>query len=105
MQGSAIYTTPDMVRKAMSKMKSSGPSGIIMEMMRAAGDSFLNELTTLLNCIAYKGTVPSDWNLSSIINLFKEKVDALSRGNYRVLKLQEKAMKNIEHILSAIILR
>ena len=40
-QGPAIYITPDMVRKAMSKMKrgkSSGPSGIIIEMMRAAGD-------------------------------------------------------------------
>ena len=65
----------------MSKMKcgkSSGPSGIIIEMMRAAG-SFLNELTTLLNRLVYEGTVPSDWNLSFIINLFKGKVDALSR--------------------------
>ena len=106
MQGPAIYITADMVRKAMSKMKSrksSGPSGIIIEMMRAAGDSFLNELTTLLNRIVYEGTVPSDWNLSFIINLFKRKGDALSRGNYRGLKLQEQAMKVMEHILSAII--
>ena len=81
MQGPVIYITADMVRKAMSKMKcgkSSGPSGIIIEMMRAAG-SFLNELTTLLNRIVYEGTVPSDWNLSFIINLFKGKGDALSR--------------------------
>ena len=106
MQGPAIYITADMVRKAMSKMKcgkSSGPSGIIIVMMRAAGDSFLNELTTLLNRIVYEGTVPSDWNLSFIINLFKRKGDALSRGNYRGLKLQEQAMKVMEHILSAII--
>ena len=105
-QGPAIYITPDMVENAMSKMKcgkSSGPSGIIIEMMRAAGDSFLKELTTLLNRIVYEGTVPSDWNLSFIINLFKGKGDALSRGNYHGLKLQEQAMKVMEHILNAII--
>ena len=53
--------------------------------------------------IIYEGTVPSDWNLSFIINLFKGKGDALLRGNYRGLKLQEQAMKIMEHVLNAII--
>ena len=76
---------------------------IIVEMIKAGGDSFLDELTVLINRIIYEGTVPSDWNLSFIINLFKGKGDALLRGNYRGLKLQEQAMKIMEHVLNAII--
>ena len=85
-----------MVSSAISKMKkgkSPGPSGLIIEMINTGGDSFLDELTVLINRIIYEGTVPSDWNLSYIINLFKGKGDALLRGNYRGLKLQEQAMK------------
>ena len=84
-------------------MSSPGPSGLIIEMIKAGGDSFLDELTVLINRIIYEGTVPSDWNLSFIINLFKGKGDALLRGNYRGLKLQEQAMKIMEHVLNAII--
>ena len=61
------------------------------------------ELTVLVNRIVAEGIVPSDWNLSFIINLFKGKGDALLRGNYRGLKLQEQAMKVMEHILNTII--
>ena len=60
-------------------------------------------LTVLANKIVAEGVVPSDWNLSFIINLFKGKGDALLRGNYRGLKLQEQAMKVMEHILNTII--
>ena len=41
--------------------------------------------------------------MSFIVNLFKGKGDALSRGNYRGLKLQEQAMKILEHVLNTII--
>ena len=95
-----------MVSTAISKMKSgkaAGPSGIIIEMIKAAGDKFTEELTVLANKIVAEGVVPSDWNLSFIINLFKGKGDALLRGNYRGLKLQEQAMKVMEHILNTII--
>ena len=105
-QGPAIEITTEMVSTAISKMKSgkaAGPSGIIIEMIKAAGDKFTEELTVLANKIVAEGVVPSDWNLSFIINLFKGKGDALLRGNYRGLKLQEQAMKVMEHILNTII--
>ena len=105
-QGPALYISTDMVRKAISKMKcgkSSGPSGIIIEMIKAAGDPFVDELTVLINNIIYEGVVPTDWHLSFIVNLFKGKGDALIRGNYCGLKLQEQAMKVMEHLLNAII--
>ena len=54
--------------------KAPGPSGIVVEMIRAASDM---------------GTsmIPSDWEQSFIVCLYKGKGDALERGNYRGLNL------------------
>ena len=98
--------TTKMVLTAILKMKCgkfAGPSGIIIEMIKAAGDKNAEELTVLVSRIVVGGIVPSDWNLSFIINLFKGKGDALLRGNYRGLKLKEQAMKVMEHILNTFI--
>ena len=46
--------TPEMVFKGISKMKSgkaAGPSGIIIETIKAAGDGFIVCLTSLFNHI------------------------------------------------------
>ena len=88
-QGPAIEITTEMILTAILKMKcgkAAGPSGIIIEMIKAAGDKNAEELTVLVNRIVAEGIVPSDWNLSIIINLIKGKGDALLRGNYRGLK-------------------
>ena len=42
------------------------------------------------------------WNKASL-SLYKEKGDALDRGNYRGLKLTEQAMKVIERIVYSLI--
>ena len=39
------------------------------------------------------GKVPSDWEQSFIVCLYKRKGDALERGNYLGLKLTEPVMK------------
>ena len=62
-EGPAIKITPEMVSKATSKMKSvkaAGPSGIIIEMIKAAGDGVIVCLTSLFNHIIYIGRVPND---------------------------------------------
>ena len=105
-EGSEIKITSEMVSKAISKMKSgktAGPSCIITEIIKAAGDGVIVCLTSLFNHIIYIGRVPDDWHLSYIINLFKGKGDVLSCGNYRGLKLQEHVMKILEHILNTIL--
>ena len=105
-EGPAIKITPEMVSKAISKMKpgkAAGPPGIIVEMIRAAGGGVIVCLTSLFNHIINRGRVPDYWHLSYIINLFKGKRGALSGGNYRGLKLQEHVMKILEHILNTII--
>ena len=95
-EGPAIKIKPEMVSKAISKMKSgkaAGPSGIIIEMIKAAGDRAIVYLASLFNHIICIDRVPDDWHLSYIISLFQGKGDALSCGNYRGLKLQEHVMK------------
>ena len=95
-----------MVDKALTTMKAGkavGPSGIVIEMIKAAGEKMVDSLVTLFNTIIKDGVVPKDWNMSYIVNLFKGKGDALLRGNYRGLKLQEQIMKVLEHILNVII--
>ena len=87
-----------MVKKAISQMKADkapGPSGIVVEMISAAGDMGASMIRDLAVAIIRDGKVPSDWEQSFIVCLHKGKGDALERGNYRGLKLIEKVMKRI----------
>ena len=75
-----------MVVKAITKMKTgkvAGPSGIVAEMLKASGDTGARLVTDLANDMVRNGVIPSDWEDSFIINIYKGKGDALERGNYR----------------------
>ena len=108
-KGLPIPITTDMVKKAISQMKAGkapGPSGIVEEMIRAAGDMAAPMIRDLTAAIICDGKVPSDWEQSSIVCLYKGKWDALERGNYRGLKLTEQAeqvMKVLERIVDGLI--
>ena len=57
-----IPITIDMVKKAISQMKAgkaSGPSGILVEMIRAAGDMGASMIRDLAAAIIHDGKVPS----------------------------------------------
>ena len=88
-----------MVKKAISQMKAGkapGPSGIVV-MIRAAGDMDASMNRDLAAAIIRDGKVPSDWEQSFIVCLYKG--DTLERGNYRGLKLTEQVMKILERIV------
>ena len=81
----------------MKAGKAPGPSGIVVEMIRAAGDmgaSMIRDLTAAI--------IP-DWEKSFIVCLYKGMGDALERGNYRGLKLTEQVMKILERIVDGLI--
>ena len=104
--GPAPPITDDMVIKALKKMKSgkaSSPSGIIVEMLKAAGKKGIDFLRELTTSVIMNGKIPEDWELSFILNLYKGKGDALDRGNYRGLKLTEHVLKVLERIADTII--
>jgi hypothetical protein len=105
-QGPPIEISPDMIEKALKKMKNgkaAGPSGIVAEMMKAAGNEGSQIMSYLANAIIREEHVPDSWGESYIINCYKGKGDARLRGNYRGLKLLEQAMKVIERVADSII--
>ena len=87
----------------MKTGKASGPSGIVVEMIRAAGDMGASMIRDLTAAIIHDGKVPSDWEQSLIVCHYKGKGDALERGNYCSLKLTEQVMKILERIVDGLI--
>ena len=73
-EGLQIPITTDMVKKAISQMKAGkppGPSGIVVEMIRAAGDMGPSMNRDLAAAIIRDGKVPSEWEQSFIVCLYK----------------------------------
>ena len=105
-EGPAIHIPEDMVASAIQHMKlgkAAGPSGIVVEMLKAAGACIIPHLCKLINLIIFHHIVPDDWDHSFIINLFKGKGDSLDRGNFRGLKLLEVVQKVMERVMEGII--
>ena len=74
LEGPAIPIAIDIVKKAIFKMKfgkAADPSGVVMEMIRAAGDTINRDLVI---AIIRDGEVPADWEQSFIVCLYKENV-------------------------------
>ena len=93
-----------MITKAINKMasgKAAGPSGIVAEM--PVGEAGAEEVRDLVENIISEGCIPTDWQESFIVNLYKGKWDALNRGNYRGLKLIEQVMKVLECVVEGLI--
>ena len=57
----------------------------------------------LAAAIIRDGKVPSDWEQSFIVCLYKGRGDALERGNYCSLKLTEQVMTVLERIVDSLI--
>ena len=92
MEGPPPTVKRDLICKALKRMKCSkaaGPSGIIDEMLKVAGEVGIELLTELTEVVFCNGVIPTDWQKSFILNLNKGKGDALQRGNYRGLKLTD----------------
>ena len=98
--------TIDMVKKAISKMKSDKAAGLsvtVVEMIKA-GATMIRNLATEIIC---DGKVSTKWEQSFIVCLYKclykGKGDALDRGNYRGLRLTEQTMKMLERIVDGLV--
>ena len=106
LEGPPIPITIDTVKEAISKMKSgkaAGPSGIVVEFIKAAGDTgAATMICNLATAIICDDKVPTNLEQSFIVCLYKGKGGAIDRGNYQGLKLTELAMK-IERIVNGLI--
>ena len=98
-------TTED-IQAALGKMKSgkaAGPSGVTAEMLKASGAEGIELIRQLCEHVFGGDAIPSEWEESFILNLYKGKGDALDRGNYRGLKLTDQVMKLMERVLDSAI--
>ena len=105
-EGPSEPITLEMITKAISKMasgKAAGPSGIVAEMLKPVGEAGAVEVRDLIEDIISEGCIPTDWQESFIVNLYKGKGDALNRGNYRGLKLIEQVMKVLERVVEGLV--
>ena len=88
LEGPPVPITIDMVKSN----KAAGPSGIVVETIKASGDTCVTMIRSLATAITRDGKAPTDWEQIFIVCLYMGKGDALDRGNYRGLKLPEQAM-------------
>ena len=86
----------------MKKGKAAGPSGIVAEYLPASGDIGTKLIMDIANSMIRGEQAPKEWENSFIINCYKDKGDALERGNYRGLKLHDQGMKVVERIVDTI---
>ena len=91
------------VIKKMKQGKTGGPSGVIVEMIKAGGRETVTAISEHVNQSIYEENIPEDWKDSFIINCCKGKGNAADPGNYRGLKLLEDVMKVLEHVLESLI--
>ena len=95
-----------MIRKAINKMslgKAAGPSSIVAEMLKAAGSSGASMIQDLIEDIIFENRIPSEWQKSHIVSVYKGKGDALKRSSYRGLKLIDQVMKVLESVVEGFI--
>ena len=70
-----------------------GPSGIVAEMLKAAGSSGASMIRDLIGDIIFENRIMSEWQESHIVSVYMGKGDALNRSKYRSLKLTDQVMK------------
>ena len=79
--------------------KAASPTGVVSEMMKAAGGFASRWMTDLINNIVKEGCIPDDWRKSILVPVYKGKGDPLVYGSYRAIKLLEQPMKVLERVL------
>jgi hypothetical protein len=90
------------VRTAVKKMKNNkaaGPTGVVSDLVKAAGEAGIVWVTDMCNAVVKEGRIPADWSKSWMISVYKGKGDALECGSYRGIKLLEHVMKILERVI------
>jgi hypothetical protein len=104
LSGPSERISEEEVRRAVAKMKCNkapGPSGVVADMLKSAGETCLPWVTDVCNAIVQEGKMPKDWDKSWMVNVYKGKGDALECGSYRGIKLLEHVMKVLERVIES----
>ena len=85
--------------KTVKMGKAAGPTGVVSDMMKAAGGFGSRWMTDLINNIVKEGCIPDDWRKSILVPVYKGKGDSLVCESYRPIKVLEQPMKMLEKVL------
>ena len=69
------------------------------ELFHAAGEECVEKMTEICNLVVDEGKMPKDWELSTLVPIYKGKGDPMECGSYRAVKLLEHGMKVLERVL------
>ena len=72
-------------------------------MLRCNSPILMETPDRLTNTIISNGKIPSEWDLSYIMNCYKGKGDSMVCGNYRGLKLLDQGLKVVERVIEIIL--
>ena len=68
----------DAAIRKMKQGKSGGPTGVVSEMLKAAGETGALWMTDVaVTPVVKDGKIPEDWSRSWMVNVYKGKGDAL----------------------------
>ena len=87
----------------MKNGKATGPSAAVSEMVNTGGETGVDVVKDLVNQIAVEGVIPTEYELSTIVNCYEWENDSLERRNYRGLKLTDHILKMSERISEKLI--
>ena len=97
-EGSCELISEREVEEAIRNMKvgkAAGPSEIVVEKLKAAGNKGVKIMTKICNHVVRRA-MPREWELSTLIPIYKGKGDPMECGSYRAIKLLEHGMKVLE---------
>ena len=70
--------------KIRKSNKTAGPTEVVADMLKAAGDAGCIWATDVCKSVVKEGKIPHDWCKSWMINVYKGKGDALECGPYPI---------------------
>ena len=83
----------------MKAGKAAGPSGLVVDIISAAGKAGMEGLLKICQKFWISGEMPYDWLTSITVPLYKGKGDALNCASYRGIRLLEHSLKIVERIV------
>ena len=85
--------------KGLKIGKAAGPTGVVSEVMKAAGGFGIRWMTDMINNIVKEYCIPDDWRNSILVHVYKGKSDPLVCGSYIAIQLLEQLMRVLERVL------
>ena len=73
----------------MKGSKAADPSGIIAEMLKAAGEDGVELARQLVQAVFSSGEIPADWKESYILKLYRGKGEAPNRSTLPLLNFRK----------------